>query len=327
MNKKLLISLLFILLGVWIAGSCYYYICKVRKNCETEIVKAENNSNNMEEKSIDTMPKKDIINQPIFLIKDGETIISESSTNISFAKGATEPEVPEELNNSLEEIASYLTNNEDKNLNIIGLYSIENESTETGTARANNMANYFESNHNINTDRLIVSSKSSDDLYTDEGTDKIIGGIEFEIKSNEEKNKEETTEDTTSESLLTNVVNPSIYRKVKGRKIMYYPLTNFEIEPTYELEKYFKNLKIYFSQNPDGLVQITGHTEESEDPSASRYKSKKYAEKVRNYLISEYEMNPRNFRIKGRGDTRQVTSSATDLGKAENRRIEFTFIK
>jgi outer membrane protein OmpA-like peptidoglycan-associated protein len=314
MNKKLLISLLIILLPGWIAGCAYWYVCKSRKSSEIKI--ANNCYSIINDKHTNSVLEISEIKEPVFLISDGNIIISESLSNISFISGTADIKIPDSMETEFNKLATYLKNNPNKNLKITGLYSNTDNSDSLGIARANSMVNYFKTNKGISTDRMITSSSASKGLYQ-----KIMGGIEYEIIS-------KTEQIAIEEAVIApRNIDPSLKRKVKRRQTMYYPLTHFEIDPTYALEKYFKNLNKYFEQNPEGLVQITGHTTTKGDNSLSKYYSKKYAEKVKKYLISEYKMNPRNFRIKGRGDTRPVTSSDTDLGRAKNRRIEFSFIK
>ena len=313
MNKKLLISLLIVLLSGWVAGCAYWYVCKFRKNCKTELIKSC--ISNIYEKITPLELKNSEITKPTFSISDGDLIIYESLSNISFISGTAEIKIPNSIEIGFNKLATYLKNNPNKNLKITGLYSNTDNSDSLGMARANSMINYFEINKGISADRMIASASASEDLYQ-----KIIGGLKYEIVSK--------IEPIVVEEVLiaTSNIDPSLKRRVKRRKTMYYPLTHFEIDPTYALEKYFKNLKKYFDQNPEGLVQITGHIAKEGD-ALGKYHSKKYAEKVKKYLISEYEMNPRNFRVKGRGDSRPVASSDTDLGRAKNRRIEFSFIK
>ena len=124
-----------------------------------------------------------------------------------------------------------------------------------------------------------------------------------------------------------NNIDFDLIRRVKEKQVMYYPSNHFEVKSTHSLEEYFNSLKQYFYQNPEGLVQITGFTNQTSDASLSKLQSEKYAEKVKKHLIAEYEMNPRNFRIKGKGHSKLVSSSETESGKVKNRRIEFSFIK
>ena len=328
MNKKLLVTLLFILLAGWIAGSCYWYVCKVTKNCTGELVDDVDTDDFKEVDSTVSIVKNQLQNKPTFSITDGDVVISENSTNISFNSGTAEIDIPNSMEKSLKKLTDFLNENPDKSIKINGLYANSDDSDALGISRANAMANYFKTKQGISEERIITTAKATDGLFENKETQKIIGGIEYEILSLKIDSDANQVEDTNKDVNTTNIkFDPDLKNKVDGRKIMYYPLTQFEVEPTYELEKYFKNLKKYFDQNPDGLVQITAHTEAKGDPSGSLYDSKKYAEKVKNYLISTYKMNPRNFRTKGQGDTKPVTDSDTNLGKAENRRIEFSFIK
>ena len=311
MNKKILISLLFILLTGWIGGCAYWYDFKIKKNFETGLINDFLSDSYEEVSNYELEEIK--ITKPSFSISDGGIIISESLDNISFISGTAEMETPDSMEEGLNQLATYLKKNPNKKLKIKGLHSNTDNSDSLVKARVNSVVSYLETKKGITENRIIVSTSCSEGLYQ-----KTIGGLEYEIITNIEPTVEEG---------FVSTIDPNLKRRVKRRQIMQYPLTHFEIEPTYDLEKYFKHLKLYFDQNPEGLVQITGHTALKINDSLNRYHSKKYAEKVKKYLISEYGMNPRNFRVKGRGDSRPLSSSETDLGRTKNRRIEFSFIK
>ncbi|MEN8929472.1 MAG: OmpA family protein [Flavobacteriales bacterium] len=327
MNRKLLLTLLFILLVGWIAGCTYWYVCNIRKNCDTELVEeTEDNIDNYE--SIDENEAVTAVEKPLFSIADGETVIAESDDNISFASGLADMIIPETMSSEMNLLGDYLKNNPNKNLTVTGLFSTENESDSLGMVRANSIISYFESTQNIAPERMTAVSQGTEGFYINEESQRIVGGVAFEITSQEEIAEVAQKELAEPDIVVASKnIDKRLQRRVKSRKTMYYPLTHFDIEPTYELEDYFKNLKKYFENNPEGLIQITGHTADDGGSYFNMLNSKKYAEKVKKYLVREYEINPRNFRSAGRGATRPAASSDTDLGRAENRRIVFSFIK
>lgn len=134
------------------------------------------------------------------------------------------------------------------------------------------------------------------------------------------KEKEKLKKTNLDETSIS--IDSKILKSVKSNQVMYYSASQFEINTNNNLEIYYNNLKEYFDQNPEGLIQITGHTERNDNISFSKEQSKKYAEEVKKHLVSEYHMNPRNFRTIG-----SATSSDTDLGTEKKSRIEFSFIK
>lgn len=295
MNKKILISILLILLLGWITGCAYWYAFKSKKSNEIGLL--NNYYLNDYDYSVDFKSEITAMKKSLFSMSNEDLVGTEFN-----------------------QLATYLKKNPAKILKIIGLYSNTNDSDSLGKTRAISMANYLETNSGISIDRIIIYTNATEDLDIETN-----GSLEYEIVSKIEPVVIEEVNKVINKAIIKS--DPNLKRKVKGSQVMYYPLTQFEIDPTYALEKYFEILKKYFDQNPEGLVQITGHTAKKEDESLSRYHSRKYAEKVKKYLIAEYEMNPRNFRIKGRGDSRPVAISDTDIGRAKNSRIEFSFIK
>jgi len=93
------------------------------------------------------------------------------------------------------------------------------------------------------------------------------------------------------------------------------------------LDSYFKNLRKYFGQNPDGMIEISGHSSDGSNSYDNRKIGEDRARSMRNYLVKKYGLNRDNFKIRGRGDSQLVDNSDTDIAKARNRRITFKFIK
>ena len=106
MNKKILISLLFILLTGWISGYAYWYDFKIKKKFETGLINGFLSDSYEEVSNYELEEIK--ITKPSFSISDGGIIISESLDNISFISGTAEMEIPDSMEEGLNQLATYL---------------------------------------------------------------------------------------------------------------------------------------------------------------------------------------------------------------------------
>lgn len=74
-------------------------------------------------------------------------------------------------------------------------------------------------------------------------------------------------------------------------------------------------------------MRVEGNTDDTGNRSANIILSKKRADAVVNYLISEYKFDSNRFIILGNGPDKPVASNDTEEGKASNRRTDFEFIQ
>ena len=71
------------------------------------------------------------------------------------------------------------------------------------------------------------------------------------------------------------------------------------------------------------VVQIAGHTDSKGDADYNKKLSLARAESVSNYLIQKHNINPQRLEIIGYGESKPIEDNATELGRAQNRRVEF----
>jgi OmpA-OmpF porin, OOP family len=75
---------------------------------------------------------------------------------------------------------------------------------------------------------------------------------------------------------------------------------------------------------PDDIrVLITGHTDNAGNQAENQLLSEQRAKAVLDYLVAAGQ-DPDRFDIIGYGETKPIASNDTELGRARNRRIEFT---
>lgn len=92
-----------------------------------------------------------------------------------------------------------------------------------------------------------------------------------------------------------------------------------------KLESQLKYILDYINQNKGYTIEIHGHTDNIGSSEYNMNLSAKRAESVKSYLTSNGSVN--NFNITAFGSTKPVTTNDTEIGRAQNRRVELYFVK
>jgi len=78
-------------------------------------------------------------------------------------------------------------------------------------------------------------------------------------------------------------------------------------------------------ENPNMVVEVGGHTDNTGTPDFNMDLSKKRSDAVMAYLVSK-GVDPKQMIPKGYGETKPIASNATEDGKRQNRRVMFTVV-
>jgi outer membrane protein OmpA-like peptidoglycan-associated protein len=84
-----------------------------------------------------------------------------------------------------------------------------------------------------------------------------------------------------------------------------------------------KEIASVLKENPTVRIKIVGHTDSDGDNASNLDLSKRRAASVKNYLVSQFQVNGGNIETDGKGETEPIESNTTTEGKARNRRVEF----
>jgi outer membrane protein OmpA-like peptidoglycan-associated protein len=79
-------------------------------------------------------------------------------------------------------------------------------------------------------------------------------------------------------------------------------------------------------ERPEIRLKITGHTDNVGSDSANMQLSMRRAEAVRNYLVQKGVSSDR-FVLDGKGESTPIDTNDTEIGRARNRRIEFSVVQ
>ncbi len=97
---------------------------------------------------------------------------------------------------------------------------------------------------------------------------------------------------------------------------------NFRSESTPELDR----IALTFTENPNLVLEIGGHTDNVGTDEANNKLSQDRADAVREYLIGK-GIEPDRVQSKGYGETKPIQTNDTDEGRQANRRVEFKILK
>lgn len=82
----------------------------------------------------------------------------------------------------------------------------------------------------------------------------------------------------------------------------------------------------FLTDNPKVEIEVSGHTDNIGSDSYNMNLSQKRADAVKNYLTSK-GIAAKRVSSKGYGKTKPIATNSTELGREQNRRVEFTITK
>jgi NitT/TauT family transport system substrate-binding protein len=74
-------------------------------------------------------------------------------------------------------------------------------------------------------------------------------------------------------------------------------------------------------------IRIEGNTDNVGNRASNVSLSKKRADAVKEYLVSQYSMDPNRFTVAGNGPDNPVADNSSETGRAQNRRTDFELIR
>lgn len=77
------------------------------------------------------------------------------------------------------------------------------------------------------------------------------------------------------------------------------------------------------AENPTVKIKVIGHTDSDGTEEANLKLSQKRAEAIKNYLVTNFNIDSSRIITEGKGESQPIASNATTAGKAKNRRVEF----
>jgi outer membrane protein OmpA-like peptidoglycan-associated protein len=79
-------------------------------------------------------------------------------------------------------------------------------------------------------------------------------------------------------------------------------------------------------ENPEIRVKVTGHTDSIGSDEYNMNLSNRRADAVKQYLVDEGGIDPARLDTEGRGESEPIDTNDTEVGRARNRRIQFSVV-
>ncbi|MEM6320383.1 MAG: OmpA family protein [Bacteroidota bacterium] len=245
------------------------------------------------------------------LIEDGTSFKTAAAEHFDFSSTNFNYQTPlgTGVDASLQQTATYLTDNPNRSLMITGLYK-ESEGNESvfptlGVARANEVKKAFI--------ELGVSGKQllTNDKRLPESSE-LNGGI---LESGVDFSFTETTMDI-SERLA------AIKARFDANPVtIYFPTGEQIVALTPEQKQDFTDLVFYLDNVKGSRLEVGGHTDNKGELKINTRLSRKRAEFVRDYLTGS-GLDRRRLTAKGYGPDAPIDSNDTKAGRAKNRLVE-----
>jgi len=302
--------LVFILFLGWLFGGSWYWVCKVRSDCEGKMRDDAVIANGATSNSGITIWYQD-------------TPIIQSSEHFHFQLSDSSATISPSLNYMLDSLAKFLYYNPYTQLVITGAFSrnleVNNTSFSTlGLARSHFVLEELK-RRGIESDRIIHSYEDVGDSLglVEEGT--LKAGISFQVFDTPPP-REPSVLDDNSSLAEKSAINDSILNNP--------PLIYFEPNSTYlpldDTLRTFINKTISFLRtHRDRDLMIIGHTDNQGDAEYNATLGLERARAVKNYFV-EFGLNEEQIMILSRGETEPINTHETDISRAINRRAELS---
>lgn len=275
-----------IIFGLWASFARKYYVCEVKGLChQEEVVKVET-------------PER----LKNLSLQYGDENILQDYNQFYFQNGISKPTLDSSNHVFLEEIASYMIDNEDKKLKITGRFlesemgitvgSYENLGIARAAAIEKELLELGIPDDRISLDHSIVEGDSL--------TEPII----FEILEATDNKLEDVQFTFTNMTFLE---------------------SNFKFdsdvfEPRAAFLSYADSMKTYFDLNPDNTLLIIGHTDKIGKLTYNKDLGYRRANSAKQYLVNKIGIQ-NEVKIKSMGEKQPMATNKTEAGRSKNRRI------
>lgn len=293
------------MLAVWIAGSAYWHVCRIKQLCDAQLIPSGAAS-----RVVPAIPP--------LVVQDGATQVLRSKENFTFAKNEANPNLTK-LQPELDSLHKYLLSAPGKQLVITGGYSDGevNQTTFTnlGEARADAVKKWLTS-RGLPDSLIVVNAATSKDITFQQDT--LFGGISFDFKPiTIAQLKPEIAKNEKPEDALA---NQEKYQGIFKPIDLYFPTASFQYIKTGQNQLFISDAKKYLAQNPDKKLWLTGHTDNEDSAEWNMTLSKKRANFVKNQFVA-MGLPADRIVATGKGETSPKASNETSEGKRANRRV------
>jgi len=295
--RTLSLLLTFLILVSWIAIARHAYVCIILQSCDEQ------------EFLHKSMAPQNEIRPKTLTIRYNDTVILKDYEEFGFSAGEVQPDAHPDNKRLLDDLATYLINNPQRQVKIYGHYRPSEAEVKSGVfenlglARANAIRQEL-INRGIEEGRMA--------LDYEQASNEVLGRpISFELSGEEEKSQP--------------------YKRVLFTfKDMTFSNANFAIDsevfrPSAQFLIYADSLQTFLSENRSQSVRIIGHTDDDGNPFYNEVLGRKRASSAKAFL---QKMGIKNkIIISSKGELQPVAPNTTEANKQKNRRVNFLLKK
>lgn len=291
-------SLWIALLVVWIAGSTWWHVCKIKFLCGDEAT---------------PFPVEVTATILPLHLMDGASLMLTSPDNFSFAKSGHKASFSKILA-EVDSVSGYLKGLPEKRVVLTGLYAADEVNTTTwpnlGTARAEDVKAYYVA-QGMSPTIFTTRGRLSDDLSFIQ--DSLYGGLEYQFID-----ALTLTENTLAEEQKFE----DIFKPLD----LYFNTGSVEFIKTPDNERFLEEAKLFLSQNKDKKLSLTGHTDNVGNAASNLELSQERAGTVKEALVAA-GIPADQITVDAKGQTQPKVPNDTPEGQAANRRVSIVVSK
>jgi len=283
-------TLAWIALMLWMGGSTYWHVCKIKQLCDGPTED----------------PVSNYVVPPLSIVDAGMLDLS-SPSNFGFKKSVAEPNYYN-VKKQLDSLASYLKVNPTRKTTVTGLYSsIEQNPTtfaDLGLARADALKQYLVKT-GVPAAQLAIASRMVDLTFS---ADDSTHGMEFGFVGLEIPKTEQALADAE--------VHTTVFESID----LYFPSGSADYIKTTENDKFLAEAKKFLVENKKEKLLLTGHADNVGPDNSNLILSKKRAANALRTFKKE-GIPASQLIIDAKGESEPKTTNDTPEGRRANRRV------
>jgi OOP family OmpA-OmpF porin len=321
-----------ILLALWMTGSAWWHVCKIKQLCADDAV-AATDTTALESSPASFTPDR-------LTLSDGAGFQLSLPGNFSFARSGFVANMSTlglvDGKSPLDSLTAYLKANPSRSLAITGYYTGDEANTTSftnlGLARAEGVRQYLVQRGipatALSTQGTLVSGATGSGLTFTPAGDSLYGGIGMGFEGATAVSIPDTTGlaaaaatpaaplPATEAGLAAAEKYTSVFEPID----LYFQLGETSYIKTDETVKFFAEAAKYLAAHKDKKLLITGHTDNSGDDAVNLRLSRERANQVRARLRRS-GIDQGQISVDAKGESAPKVSNETREGRKANRRV------
>ncbi|MEZ0539878.1 OmpA family protein [Fibrella arboris] len=303
-----------VLLLVWMAGSTWWHVCKIKQLC-------------LEKPLPTSMPVSTGVSAPGLSIVDADRLNLNVPGNFSYAKSGAVANAAA-VGNTLQSLADYLKANTSRLLTINGYYQADEQNPSTypnlGIARAEDikaqLVKLGVSAGQLATAGVLIGDTNAELMPYNTKGDSLYGGLTFAFSG--EASPAPVVDTTTKvipkteEALADAQKFTSVFKPID----LYFKLGQSGYIQTKETKKFFDEAANYLKENKGKKLMLTGHTDNAGPEAVNLELSKARAGNVKSRL-KKAGIDGDQIVVEAKGESEPKESNETMEGRKANRRV------